>query len=230
MEQKPTAAAWFQDIDPKCFVFYTIAEWIPRKACELTIHAFLRAFQSSDNCRLIIKTGLYDRSLPGWQQRLFPVRRQILRIRSCYKQPAKVELIDKNISREQINALHRRGNCFVSLTRGEGWGLGAFEAAAAGNAIVITGYGGQIEYLPENYPYLVNYNLVHVKQNRRWSSYGANQVWAEPDVVHAAHLLRRLLTNAREAKQIGEALKTNMANRYGEKVVIEKLLDLLKQL
>jgi glycosyltransferase involved in cell wall biosynthesis len=230
MEQRPSVAEWFQDIDPGCFVFYTIAEWVPRKACDLTVQAYLRAFKSSDNCRLIIKTGPYDQSLPGWRQRLFPVRRQISRMQSCYKQPARIELIDKNISKEQIDALHRRGDCFVSLTRGEGWGLGAFEAAAAGNPVVISGYGGQIEYLPGDYPYLVDYNLVHVKQNRRWNSYGADQLWAEPKLEHAVYLLRRLAKNLSEARLIGEMLKTRITRQYGEKVVIKKLLNWLRQL
>ena len=229
-EQPLSANEWFQDIAPECFVFYTIAEWIPRKACDLTIQAYLRAFSAADNCRLLVKTGKYDSSLPRWLKPFKTIRRQISQMSSYYKKPAKIEIIEGNISQEQLNALHGRGNCFVSLTRGEGWGLGAFEAGAAGNPVIITGYGAQNEYLPADYPGLVNYNLVQVRPNRKWNSYEADQVWAEPDLEHAVSLMRQLAENPKKAKQIGEMLKTRIFHHYQEKVIIEKLLKLLKRL
>lgn len=226
-EQGASSTERFQWIDPGCFVFYTIAEWIPRKACDLTVMAYLSAFRASDNCVLIVKTGRYDKSLPRWRKPFQTVRRQISRMASHYKQQARIELIDGNIPEEQIHALHRRGDCFVSLTRGEGWGLGSFEAATTGNPVVITGYGGQTEYLPADYPYLVRHTLVHVKPNRRWSSYGADQSWAEPDIEDAVRLMRHLSAHPRKAKWIGEKLRAVIDDHYRENAVVGKLLELL---
>jgi glycosyltransferase involved in cell wall biosynthesis len=214
-------------IDPKCFVFYTISEWIPRKACDLTVTAYLRAFNASDNCVLIVKTGKYDQSLPRWKRPVLSVRRQISRLVSQYERPAKIVLIDEHIPEEDIHALHRRGNCFVSLTRGEGWGLGAFEAAAAGNPAIIPGYGGQTEYLPENYPYFVRHTLVPIKSNRGWRSYSAGQRWAEPNIQDAVRLLRRAAAFPEKAGRVGETLKTAIHDRYGEEAIIGRMLDRL---
>jgi glycosyltransferase involved in cell wall biosynthesis len=228
-EQKLSTIELFPDLSPECFVFYTIAEWIPRKACNLTIQAYLKAFTAADNCMLIVKTGKYDQAYSRWLKLFQTVRRQISQMRSRYRHPAKIKIMDQNLSKEEINALHGRGNCFVSLTRGEGWGLGAFEAAKVGNPVVITGHGGQTEYLPKNYSELVNYSLVHVKSNARWSSYEADQVWAEPEVEHAASLLRDLATNPVKAKKIGALLKNRIRKHYHEKMIIENLLNVFIQ-
>lgn len=48
---------------------------------------------------------------------------------------------------DRVAGLHARGECFVSLTHGEGWGIPAFDACACGNPVVITGWGGQLEHL-----------------------------------------------------------------------------------
>jgi short subunit fatty acids transporter len=36
----------------------------------------------------------------------------------------------------EMLALHEVGDCFISLARAEGWGLGAFEAASLGNPVL----------------------------------------------------------------------------------------------
>ena len=39
------------------------------------------------------------------------------------------------------DAIHAIGDCYVSLTHGEGWGMGAFDAATLGKPVLITGWG-----------------------------------------------------------------------------------------
>jgi len=50
-----------------------------------------------------------------------------------HRNPAPVQLVTRELSDDDLRALHERGDCFVSLCRSEGWGLGAFDAAAFGN-------------------------------------------------------------------------------------------------
>ena len=95
-------------------------------------------------------------------------------------------------------ALHERGNCFVSLCRSEGWGLGAFDAAASGNPVVTTGFGGHLDYLAGT-DYLVRFDLVPVDDPAGYPSYAPDQHWAEPDLDHGAELLRHVMAHRDEA-------------------------------
>ncbi len=96
------------------------------------------------------------------------------------------------LSESQIRRLHLRGDCYVSLCRGEGWGIGAFDAAAHGNPVVMTAFGGQLDYLKRELAYLVNYELVPVINPQAPLSYSPDQRWAEPDIQHGAQLLRHV--------------------------------------
>src|ERR1019366_10116369 len=65
-----------------------------------------------------------------------------------HSDPPAISLMTGELADDDLHALHIRGDCFVSLCRSEGWGLGAFDAAAYGNPVVTTGHGGHLEYLP----------------------------------------------------------------------------------
>ena len=87
-----------------------------------------------------------------------------------------------------IAALHERGDCYVSLHRGEGWGYPLFEAVSRGKPAVATGYGGPVDYLNERYHWIVRHCVSFVR--RPYFLYDAAMKWAEPDINHAAEGLR----------------------------------------
>jgi len=48
-------------------------------------------------------------------------------------------------------------NCYISLHRGEGLGLGILEALALRKPVIATNYGGNTEYMDNPLAYPVNY-------------------------------------------------------------------------
>jgi ADP-heptose:LPS heptosyltransferase len=48
-------------------------------------------------------------------------------------------------------------DCYVSLTKTEGFGLGVFDAYQSKKDVIVTGYGGQIEYLQKDYDEIYPY-------------------------------------------------------------------------
>src|SRR5262249_517682 len=163
------------------FVYYTIGEWTERKAVFKTIEAYLRAFARRDPVLLVVKTSPRDLRLPlsrgagtagkgttAWS---------VARLLAQHRDPPPARLIAGELVDVDIVALHGRGNCFVSLSRGEGWGLGAFDAATHGNPVVTTGYGGQLDYLADS-PHLVRFELVPVDDPAGFPSYAPDQRWA----------------------------------------------------
>src|SRR5690606_26421535 len=124
------------------FVFYTIGVWTERKSLWRTVEAFCQAFTSADAVTLVIKTTPRDQTVTG---PLRYVRRSVesavARVTRRYRRPPRIKVLTGVWSDGEIRALHLDGDCYVSLCRGEGWGLGAFDAATYGNPVVMTGFG-----------------------------------------------------------------------------------------
>ncbi len=123
----------------------------------------------------------------------------------------------------QIAGLHTRGDCYVSLARGEGWALGAFDACAYGNPVVAKGWGGPLAYLDRGAAWLVDYELVPVEHETP-KSYSPDQCWAEPNVEHAAEFLREIAGDLRGARRRAAPLQERVQREYAPKVVAHQLL------
>src|SRR5439155_24595274 len=113
----PSSAAPAPDLIAACgiregdYVFYSIFEWQERKGPNEMIEAFLRAFPEDAPVVLVLKTN------PG----AAAISKSVLTdLRRRFKSQARVELRAEAWSEEQIAALQKRGDCYVSLHRGEG--------------------------------------------------------------------------------------------------------------
>jgi glycosyltransferase involved in cell wall biosynthesis len=204
------------DLPQDAFVFYTVAEWTKRKAVARTVEAYLRAFTKDDRVLLVVHTSARDRSATGegaGTAAQGTTAWALARLLAGRPDAPAVRLSTAQIGNDDIAALHRRGGCFVSLARGEGWGLGAFDAAANGNPVVTTGWGGQLDYLGWS-PWVVRFELVPVHDPGGFQSYTSDQRWAEPDVDHAAELMRAIAASPDEARAAAGTAAQELRERY----------------
>ena len=79
-------------------------------------------------------------------------------------------------------------DCYVSLHRSEGLGLTMAEAMALGKPVVATGWSGNLEFMSDETAYLVRYEMTRLE--RAHGPYPAGAEWADPDLDHAAELMR----------------------------------------
>ena len=178
--------------DPNRYTFYTIGEWHSRKNISDVVISFCKAFNSSDSVRLVIKTHYKTNDMISEKYCMDKIN-DILDI---YPNHAPVICLLKNLSEHQIKALHSVGDCYVSLTRSEGFGLPIFDAFNYGKKIICTGYSGQVDFLGKDHPGLVRYELGKVFGMRRYAGFddtNDKQQWAYPDVEHAAELMRKII-------------------------------------
>jgi glycosyltransferase involved in cell wall biosynthesis len=216
-------------IPPGDFVFYTINAWTERKALWLTIRSFLNAFRSHDPVTLVVKTSQEDFTRPWLLGRRFSsTRLAVRRILREYRDPAAVVLIDRVVPESEILALHARVDCFLSLSRCEGWGLGAFDAAAYGTPVIITDYGGQLDYLQPGALGLVRGTLIPVHDTVGYPSYAPDQRWAEPSLQHACALMRALVADPRRARTSAAAIRERIHEQFNERRVTADLLRALE--
>jgi glycosyltransferase involved in cell wall biosynthesis len=226
IQSSPVMSCWGIGADD--YVFYNIGMWTARKSLRDTIQCYLDSFTGEDNVLLLIKTTKYDYTKRHFW-RFFSHTGEAVRkmVKNC-KNPARVKLINEEISQEEIFNLHARGDCYLSLCRSEGWGLGAFDAASLGKPIIITGYGGQTEYLPEHLAYLVDYRLVPVIDKMGRRSYSRDQKWAEPNQAHASQLIRQVFGDRMGAHQRAMNLSEHIRRCFSESVIIQKLIQAVK--
>lgn len=226
----------FKDIEPYCvdgvendtYMFYSIFQWVERKCPLSLIKAYWYAFQNNENVSLVLKTYRSDYSDPEKQAIRSTIRR-LKKVMPMDNYPP-IYLISHMLSEEEILGLHTRGDCCVSLDRGEGWGLSPFIAGTVGNPIMVTGFGGSSEYAKEDNSYLVNYTLTPV-HGMPWSPwYNGTQLWAEPDVYGASKFMRYIYENQDKSKEKGLRLKKYISENFTWEQVGKKLIKEIEEL
>jgi glycosyltransferase involved in cell wall biosynthesis len=178
------------------FVFFSVFEWQERKCPMGIVQAFLEAFDGESNVVLILKSWFRDAA-----ERAVALAESAAMISfSRYMRPGRSPRIKVETDvwpGNLVRALFERGNCYVSLHRGEGWGYPPFDAACNGKPVIATGYSGPADYLDDECHHLVRYKLTPVTQT--YAFFNPDMMWAEPDIAHAAVLMRRVYDNRWEA-------------------------------
>jgi glycosyltransferase involved in cell wall biosynthesis len=219
------------------FVFYLIATWTTRKAILDAVSAYLAAFTADDEVLLMIHTTSDDLIARARLARDDPLADShhsatwftLAQALAGRTHAPEIRLSTNRLTRDEIDALHIGGDCFVNLSRGEGWGLGAFDAAAFGKPVVVTGWGGTREFLPDGYPYYVDYDLVPTTSEEAddWFHPRPGEQWAKAHTEHAAELLRHVFEHRDEAREWGRALQSTVTAEFAEALVTRRLIDAL---
>jgi glycosyltransferase involved in cell wall biosynthesis len=221
-----------QTIDPDHFIFYTIGVWNERKNTSSLVRAFLNEFSCNEPVSLVVKSGTADWT--NYKRRLSRYMRRSLgssahamhKLLGRYPR-ANIHHLSEHLSAKQIGHLHQAGDCFISFTRGEGWGMGAYEAAWFGKAVAIAPFGGQVDFLTEQDTYWLKYKLVHVKTAYGSSSYTGNQQWAEVLEDAARKTMRHIYENQQEAKSKGNGLQNHVCANFAADNIISNLIQTL---
>jgi len=161
-----------------------------RKNPIAVVEAFRRAFVPGSGAALIVKTLNHDYA-PDAHQRL----------RAAAAGHPNVHLIERRLSRAERDGLMNAANCYVSLHRAEGFGYTLAEAMWLGKPVVATGYSGNLDFMTAENSYPVDYRLVPIGPG--CDPYPADGVWADPDIAHAARLMREVFDHPEERARRG---------------------------
>ncbi len=208
-------------------VFYTIGSWTPRKAIWSTLHAYCSAFTSRDPTTLVVKTDAIGPS-HGGDSRRHPVQQLVKSLVENYPDAPHVCLITRELPQRDLDDLHDAGGCFVSLAAAEGWGLGAFDAACAGRPVIMTGWGGQLDYLAPADALLLEYQLVPVRDRLGAGSYRPDQQWAQADIEQAIDRMRWVHAHREEAAAMGARLGARVRRQCARDRIAARLAEILR--
>jgi glycosyltransferase involved in cell wall biosynthesis len=129
--------------------FYHVGKWEPRKEHRNIIGAFLLAFEPGE-AKLYIKTSTrgpvlstdYPQSPAEATSRWLADPRVRDRGWTLEAFNRDVIIIQRRLTMAQMLQLHRQGDVYVTLSRGEGFDMPAFDAKLSGNLMVFTPSGG----------------------------------------------------------------------------------------
>ncbi|HSZ14041.1 MAG TPA: glycosyltransferase [Solirubrobacteraceae bacterium] len=184
----------------RVLVMFDFLSTLERKNPLGAIQAFVNAFEPDDGAVLIVKS-VNGRHRPD----------RLAEVQAALAERADTVLLDRTMSAAERDALIAACDCCLSLHRSEGHGLALAEAMAAGKPVVATAYGGNTEFMNEDNSYPVAWTPTRVGAGVE--HYPPQASWAEPDLEHAAKLLREVRGNREDAMRRSSRAKADVEAR-----------------
>lgn len=189
------------------FIFYFIGDFNKRKNISALIKAFHLEFDVNEPVNLVIKTSIGE--LDNILAREVVIS-EINRIKESMKLYRSVEQYKQEIflvgkyTNEEIMRLHASCDCFVCPSYGEAFCIPAFDSMAMGKTPIIPAHTGFLEYMSENYGWLVKSypEPVYAMHKSDFKEmYNSRETWWGVDI----HDLMRCMRSAYENSNVRQA-------------------------
>lgn len=140
-----------------------------RKNPEAVVNSFIKAFGHQKDVALIIKSVNSKNSLAQFES-----------LKDRIKAHENIYMIDGYLAQADVYRMIELCDCYVSLHRSEGLGLGMAEAMKVGTLVIATSYSGNMTFMNTSNALLVDYCLVPADDNEY--PYGEGNNWANIDI------------------------------------------------
>jgi len=208
-------------LPPRAFIFlfvFDFKSYVSRKNPSACIQAFLKAFpKKNETVNLVIKS--MDGALYA---------KEFANLREQAKTDPRILLIDEKFRPAEMTGLLQTSDCFISLHRSEGIGLGLAQSMLLGKPVIATGYSGNTDFTLEDNSCLVKYDLVEVGKDEY--PFAKGQLWADPDVNHAAWYMRQLVDDEGYRKSVAARGQSFIRDQHNCRVTGERYQNRLKEL
>jgi glycosyltransferase involved in cell wall biosynthesis len=198
-----------------CFLFDFLSGF-ERKNPMALLKAFDRAFQPHDKVQLVL------------QHMNSKLDRDSARILEEASAHLNVRMIKGHLSERDYVSLLAACDCYVSLHRSEGLGLPLAEAMYLGKPVIATAYSGNMDFMNVNNSLLVKYELAELDKD--YGPYEKGNVWAEPDIEHAAELMRWVYDNRDKARTIGKRASSDIKQHMNPALASQEIKERLVQI
>jgi len=202
-------------VDPDCLVFFFNFDFtssIRRKNPQAVLKAFETAFHGSDRAHLVIKSTSHS-----WFQ---DKARDFQSMLSGHPLHRRITWIPETLSHDDHYELLGAIDCYVSLHRGEGMGLGMLEAMSMGKPVIASAYGGNMEFTKPNNSLLVDCALQSCDDD--YIVYRRVTRWAEPDIGQAAQYMRALYQDRDKGRMLGNRARQDIQHQFDQYLCIRE--------
>lgn len=209
--------------DKFLFLFsFDIIGYDNRKNPRAVIDAFKLAFdESNKDVALVLK--IVDHGDKDNQVRIERM------IKLLDLPPHQIYFINKNFTKDEVLGLFSVCDSYVSLHRCEGFGMGIAESMKLGKPTIVTAYSGNMDFTNSENSLLTNYKLVEVQKDF-YPLIDDVDVWAEPDIEHAAKNMQKIFTDSDLRRKLSYQAKKFIDEHHNFDIVSKNYIERLKLL
>lgn len=124
----------------------------------------------------------------------------------------RISIIEDTLSRKDVFKLQKSVDCYISLHRSEGLGLGIAESMLFEKPCVVTNWSGNTDFCNAETACLVDYRLKKLEKD--FGPYPKDATWAEPDIDNAAWWLKKIFYDQALGKEMGKKAKNFLETNY----------------
>ncbi len=195
------------------FVFLANFEWGERKDPWLLLRAFSDTFSADEPVRLLCKITNRDPHLKLKTE----IRNLGLRASG-----GKISyLLNLDFPHAELPMLYRSADCFLAVSRGEGWDMPLMEAMACGLPTIATDWSSHTEFVNDANAYRLE--IAGTVPAVAKCPYYAGFRWAQADEGHLRTLLRHVFEHQDEARARGAFAAREMAAKWTWRHAAEKI-------
>jgi len=180
------------------------------------VRAFSQAFVPESGAKLVIKCINADHDALQHAQ-----------LHQAIADRPDIELIEQYLTPDEKNALTAACDCYVSLHRSEGFGLTMAEAMFLGKPVIATSYSGNMDFMTAWNSYLVDYDLVPIGEGAE--PYPPDGEWANPNVQHAARLMREVFDDREESLERGRRAAVDIRRTHSSEAAGQQITARLRR-
>lgn len=216
--------AEIEGIDKDSYNFYYVGELSKRKNVSTLLRAFYTTFGPKENVNLILKLNK-----PGYSsgevfkkfQELDEKIRYGMKIGSKHK---KVICLTDYLPRDNLTAIVKNLNCFVTASYGEGWCYDALYAVAMGQQVVGPLNSGMRDFIPDKHFYSISSELTpcYDAVDTLKSLYTSHDYWFEPSFNSIMRAMRMAVVDR-------SFVKKEEISKHAEKFSIENVGQIIKK-
>jgi glycosyltransferase involved in cell wall biosynthesis len=140
----------------------------------------------------------------------------------------RITILDRSVDRDEILSLIDDCDCYISLHRSEGFGLGMAEAMALGKPVIATDYSGNLDFLTERTGFPVPFLLRKLMPGEY--PMGEGQSWAEPDLEVAIRHMRTVFADREERVRRSLRGKQFIEDHYSGRTAAQVIMDRLHEI
>jgi len=197
-------------------MMYDAHSFQARKNPQGAIAAFRRAFPRPEAVSLVVKINNAQ-----------SCSTEVQALKASLAETPGVVVLDRTLTRQEVYDLEALCDCYVSLHRAEGYGLGIAEAMCLGRPVIATHWSGNLDFMTVSNSFCVASELKPLAEDI--GPYQKGQLWAEPDIDHAAwHMASLVSDSARRQRIAGRGQETIrsqfspavVGNRYRQRLAV----------
>ncbi len=193
-----------------------------RKNIFFTIKWFCEVFKDDPDVGLVIKTNI-GRNTQIDKKKTLELMSII--VKECRKsQFPKIHIIHGDMTDKEVAALykHPQINGFISLTRGEGYGLPLLEAAASGLPVIATGWSGHMDFLSRGKFIEIDHDVKKIHASRADNKlFMPEAKWAEANEDDFKKKIVKFKNSQAKPKEWAKELELIIKENYSQESIFK---------